>query len=94
MNSFADKILKNSEVCEVLNVSDYERKQLIAAGILESPVDTGSAYPRHTLSQVSRAQARISERARPKPLNGNRAGRKTKPLSQKMLRSIRAAEQR
>jgi hypothetical protein len=90
VNSLGEKILKNSDVCEQLGVSDYERKQLIAAGILDAPVETGAKYPRHTLSQVVRAKERIIERSKPAPRIPS-GGRRTKPLSRKMISEIRGS---
>ena len=87
MAGFDEKILKNSEVCQLLNVSDYERRQMIAAGILEVPIQIGAAYPRHTLSQILRAQARLTEKAR--PAHRPTGGRKIKPLSSKIISALR-----
>jgi hypothetical protein len=87
VNLSDEKVLKNTEVCELLGISDYERKQFIARGILDAPMDTGAAYPKHTVSQVYRAKARLTEGSAPRQRPAS--GKRTKPLTRKMASEIR-----
>lgn len=92
MSLFIEQSLKNSEVCERLKISDYKRKQYVARGILDAPIDLGGVYPQHTLSQVVRAEYRIKAAAEPTFLRAEaHVRKKTKPLSMKLVRRIRGA---
>lgn len=84
----SDKIVKNAVVCERLGISDYQRKQMIARGLLEKPIDFGASYPRHTEQQIIRAQRRIEEKAHSLMMSVT----KIKPLSPKQVEWVRNAK--
>lgn len=91
MSSIDEKPIKNTEVCELLKISEYHRKRMVEIGLLDPPIETGLKYPQHTLSQVLRAQSRMIENARPK-IRENRSGKKTRRLSSKLIGEIRFSQ--
>lgn len=84
-----ERTVKKSEVRSRLKVTRYGYAKLIASGILDAPIGEGHGF--HTESQIARAQQRLYDAGRQKPLKTTTAIRALSTAMKNRIRNYQNA---